>query len=170
MSPVYSQIDPMRLAEVERAIRISGDYAERIAVNLKGDALPRLLAGYPSHGFVIDRREARDIFEKVPDLSGNLAVLMAGLRSFSQRYMEYRYGPFFAYLSDEPVEPTPPNAPNGGNDVQQGQDNGAGDANPGGADAQVRGPDRAGGAPNEGGTAAAEAVATKPARSKRAAP
>ena len=65
-SPIYEQIDPMRLGETERALRIALEYGERVGkYNLKPDALTKLVAGYPDHGFVIDRMEAETLFEKV---------------------------------------------------------------------------------------------------------
>jgi len=67
-SPIYQQIDPMRLGEMDRSVRIAMEYGERIAAkskNLKPDALAKLVAAYPSHEFVIDRDEARDLFRSV---------------------------------------------------------------------------------------------------------
>ncbi len=66
--PVYSQIDPVRLAELQRTIEIAYAYGARLSggsKNLKQDALDRLVSNYPSHGFVIDRKEAREIFVTV---------------------------------------------------------------------------------------------------------
>jgi len=64
-TPIYAQVEPSRLGEVDRAVRISSEYGDRIARNLKEGALERLVADYPSHEFVIDREEARDLFERV---------------------------------------------------------------------------------------------------------
>lgn len=66
--PVYSQIDPVRLAELQRTIEIGYAYGQRLSgssKNLKQDALNKLVSEYPSHGFVIDRKEARDIFAHI---------------------------------------------------------------------------------------------------------
>ena len=67
LSPVYAQIDPIRLAEVERSMRIAKEYGARLLNgNLKDDdSLIKLLIGYSSHGFVIDRAEAKKIFKNV---------------------------------------------------------------------------------------------------------
>jgi hypothetical protein len=65
-SPVFEQLDPMRLGEIQRAMLIAHDYGLRLASrNLREDALKRLIAGYPSHGFIIDRREASELFHRV---------------------------------------------------------------------------------------------------------
>lgn len=63
---MYKQIDPIRLGEVERAINIAYAYGNRIGEhNLLEDALESLVAGYPSHSFVIDRAEAETLFKCV---------------------------------------------------------------------------------------------------------
>nr|MBA3774798.1 hypothetical protein [Ramlibacter sp.] len=68
MSPVVSQIDPMHVGEVARAMRVGREYGERLSAktnNLQPEALHKLVNGYPSHGFVIDQLEAESIFNNV---------------------------------------------------------------------------------------------------------
>ena len=66
MGPVFSQIDPLQVAEVDRAMRAARLYVQRLGGNhLKEGALDRLLTGYPSHDFVIDREEASDLIRTV---------------------------------------------------------------------------------------------------------
>lgn len=70
--PLYAQVDPNRLGEVQRAMQVTHEYAQRLDAygrNLKDDALLRLVAGYPSHGFVIDRKEAATLFHRVSQLT-----------------------------------------------------------------------------------------------------
>ena len=64
-APIYSQIDPVRVGEVARALSIAEDYGRRLDGNLKPGALERLVGGYPSHSFVIDCEEVRDLFDNV---------------------------------------------------------------------------------------------------------
>ena len=67
-APIYGQIDPIRLGQIQRAISIADHYGEKLneyAKNLKDGALRKLILSYPSHGFVIDRKEARELFENV---------------------------------------------------------------------------------------------------------
>lgn len=64
-APIYAQIDPQRLGEIDRAVRISVEYGQRLDRNLKPDALARLVSDYPSHEFVIDREEAAELFQSV---------------------------------------------------------------------------------------------------------
>lgn len=75
--PIYRQLDPMGLGEHQRAMTIANDYGERLDKgNLKAHALEQLIAGYPSHQFVIDREEATTLFHAVrePD---SLELLLA---------------------------------------------------------------------------------------------
>ena len=66
MSPVFSQIDPLQIAEVDRALQTARLYTQRLGeAHLKPRALDRLLTGYPSHDFVIDREEADDLLRTV---------------------------------------------------------------------------------------------------------
>lgn len=68
VEPIASQIDPIKIGEHQRAIGIAQKYGEllnEMTKILKGNALSTLIAGYPSHGFVIDRKEAEKLFSKV---------------------------------------------------------------------------------------------------------
>jgi len=63
---LYEQLDPMRIAEHQRAMTIAEEYGIRLnRQNLKPEALDRLIADYPSHGFLIDYTEARTLFSRV---------------------------------------------------------------------------------------------------------
>ena len=85
-APLVSQVDPVRVGEIQRAIRIALAYGERLILkrgNLSGSAaLAQLVQGYPDHGFVIDFEEAKQIFKSVrkndeleKSLGGNIAEL-----------------------------------------------------------------------------------------------
>lgn len=66
--PMFAQIDPIRLGEMNAALQIAHEYGNRLnekAQNLKDTALSKLINNYPTHGFVIDRAEARKLFERV---------------------------------------------------------------------------------------------------------
>lgn len=67
-TPIVAQIDPMRLGEMQAALTVAVEYGARLnerTQNLKPNALQRLSMQYPSHGFVIDRKEVRDLFKTV---------------------------------------------------------------------------------------------------------
>ena len=80
MTPVFEQIDPLRLGDYERAQKIGMDYGvrlNRIPQNLQdNDSLVMLVRGYPSHSFVINRTEASELFNNVKALDGSLADLV----------------------------------------------------------------------------------------------
>lgn len=67
--PIYEQIDPYRVGETNRSMAITQAYGQRldkVANNLRDNSsLATLIHGYPSHGFVIDREEAKTIFKNV---------------------------------------------------------------------------------------------------------
>lgn len=65
---IYAQIDPVRLGEISRANAIGFEYGRRLnedSGNLKPGALAGLITRYPAHSFVIDRKEACNLFERV---------------------------------------------------------------------------------------------------------
>lgn len=66
-SPITAQIDPLRVGEVQRAIDIAFRYGIRL--NKDEELVNKLISDYPSHSFVIDYREAEEIFGnvRVPD-------------------------------------------------------------------------------------------------------
>ena len=71
-SPLMAQIDPMRVAEMQRAVAVAYAYGQRLdaySSNLKDNALERLIGDYPAHGFVIDRKESQELFHRVGKLS-----------------------------------------------------------------------------------------------------
>lgn len=67
-APIQGQIDPVRLGELNRIMMVAQAYGGRLnkkSENLQDGALDRLSSLYPSHSFVIDRSEAKELFKKV---------------------------------------------------------------------------------------------------------
>ena len=67
-APLIGQIDPIKLGEMNAALQIASEYGKRLdekSKSLRKDALNSLIHNYPSHGFVIDRAEARKLFKHV---------------------------------------------------------------------------------------------------------
>ena len=115
LGPLYQQVDPIRLGKVERSLKISGDYTERLtshpsASNLNDDAVAKLLGGYPSHGFVIDTKEAKELFKRVDEPDSHLSELVTEeYNRFFDWLIQNQETPVAAFLSDEPpVEPVEP--------------------------------------------------------------
>jgi len=68
--PITAQIDPLRMGEAHRSMRIAREYGERLkSPLLKQGMLDKLVQDFPSHGFVIDKDEAQTYFSKVDDLT-----------------------------------------------------------------------------------------------------
>ena len=70
ITPIMSQIDPLHVGSVSRAMKIGLEYGNRLAAksgNAKDGAIDSLTHNYPSHGFVIDRDEAKTLFKNVRD-------------------------------------------------------------------------------------------------------
>lgn len=64
--PIATQIDPARIAFVERHMRVAQYYGDRLkTANVKPGRIEYLIRNYPSHGFIIDWEEAEEIFHKV---------------------------------------------------------------------------------------------------------
>lgn len=75
-SSVASKIDPLELGEKNRAMRIAEMYGLQLTSltktpNAKPDTLNRLIGDYPSHGFVIDMAQAKNLFVNVEDMTEN---------------------------------------------------------------------------------------------------
>lgn len=65
-SPISDQIDPIHMGEVKRSMAIAKEYGIRLLKNSNictEETLDKLISGYPSHSFVIDREEAATLFK-----------------------------------------------------------------------------------------------------------
>ncbi|MDY6897518.1 MAG: ATP-dependent Clp protease proteolytic subunit [Cyanobacteriota bacterium] len=64
LSPIPSQIDPLRLGEMNRLMNIALAYGQRLKP--EGiEVIKNLIYNYPSHSFVIDYEEAKKLFDCV---------------------------------------------------------------------------------------------------------
>lgn len=99
-SPIMAQIDPMRIGELNRHLEIALDYGQRIGHNnLKEGALHKLVSGYPSHEFIIDREEAGELFKSVREPSVEEVDLLDLIRRPVAALSENLNQPFI-YLDD----------------------------------------------------------------------
>jgi hypothetical protein len=81
-SPIFDRIDPYDVGQKARSMRIANDYGERlmrVGGNLKQNALDTLTRGYPSHSFVVDMEEAKELFNNVRVLSDREVELVDSL-------------------------------------------------------------------------------------------
>lgn len=87
-TPIADQVDPIHMGEVKRAMAIAKQYGERLIrkSEICGDeGLNSLISEYPSHGFVIDRKEAKDIFTStaVRDCTPDELALLEDLDNYA---------------------------------------------------------------------------------------
>lgn len=103
VNPLYSQIDPNRIGELSRAMKIAECYGRILndkSKNLQDGALEKIISGYPSHSFVIDRKEASTLFTNINDMN---AVEKDIFKSFEFLLVEPKEKPFFVMLDSETV-------------------------------------------------------------------
>ena len=121
-SPIYAQIDPMRLGEMQRALMITLQYGERLqrkGNNVHANTLATLVTSYPDHNFVIDRAEAKTLFKRVREPSDLEAELAHCIR---QILRHPNSDTLVLFLNGEPHdtgdEPQDPGAPAAGGTAQ----------------------------------------------------
>jgi len=87
-TPIFAQVDPLKLGEMNAALQIANEYGSRLnekSKSLKEHALNKLIHTYPAHSFVVDRSEAKTLFERVESPDEN--VLAIG--SFATRMFKF---------------------------------------------------------------------------------
>ena len=101
-SKLFMQIDPMRLAEDSRSVKIIEQYAERLTKkNVREGAVHALVNNYPAHNFVIDPEEAaKQIFIKTEPPIPELALLGEHIKIVSGGSL-YEDDPFLLFLTDD---------------------------------------------------------------------
>ena len=100
LTPIFAQIDPLKLGENARALEIASEYADRLdehSDNLKPGSRDALVSGYPDHGFVIDRKEAEKLFIRVNEPSPELRELCDAIGEIAIYPKEQR--PLLTYLN-----------------------------------------------------------------------
>lgn len=105
-SPLISQIDPIRVGEMQRATSVAFEYGQRLdeySKNLRDGALERLISEYPAHGFVIDRKEAGELFKSVRGLSKAEGAFCSAFWPFFEQEHKNIY-PFFAKIPSGQAE------------------------------------------------------------------
>lgn len=97
---IYKQIGPTRFGETARAIQVALEYGYRVnGSNVREGALEKLVTGYPSHGFVIDRLESRDLFYNVYSPNGVINELAGWLRLLTDYGLTDQGSPILEYLN-----------------------------------------------------------------------
>jgi hypothetical protein len=108
LSPVFQQMDPMKIGEDFRSTLIAEQYTLRLDAHRRArnlihdddiDAVDALVRGYPSHRFVIDRTEARLLFRRVSPLEGALAEVVGALGDAITPVSSPRQQPVIEFLN-----------------------------------------------------------------------
>ena len=91
---IYSQINPIRFGERGHAVQVALEYGQRVSTgNVREGTLEKLATGYPSHGFMIDRRETEELFYEVYIPDEHISTLSEQLHPLVNYF----------YSSDSPV-------------------------------------------------------------------
>jgi len=117
MAPVMGQVNPLKLGENSRAMKIAVEYINRLeseAKNLKGpvpDTIDTLVSKYPDHEFVIDRKEAATLFNNVTAPNESLIQLATSLPSwallpYGRPLVMHLNGPTFRSMVENANSPT----------------------------------------------------------------
>jgi len=103
LRPIYEQIDPLRVGEMQRAMMIAHQYGMRLSTeNVRSGALNQLIAGYPSHDFIIDRQEAEKVlFKAVKEPSSTEQLIANALACFMQDDVIMAEEPLWCYVNSE---------------------------------------------------------------------
>jgi hypothetical protein len=109
--PIFDKLDPVTIGEDYRSNRLALAYAERLNLHAKNlrrerdfDALTNLLSGYPSHGFVIDKTEADQLFKIVKPFPEEMVGIVEALGAdiVWPRSPRQDGSPLLEYMNDEP--------------------------------------------------------------------
>jgi hypothetical protein len=82
ITPIAQQIDPVKLGEHQRAMNIAIAYGERLNAKFRNTTrakIEKLLTSYPAHGFVIDRKEVKELFTNVREPNSQEDTIFAFL-------------------------------------------------------------------------------------------
>lgn len=114
IQPIASQIDPFKIGEHQRAVGIAQKYGEllnEMTKSLKEDSLGMLISGYPSHSFVIDRKEAEKLFNNVFKPCNRLTDFLKEFLPYCFHFNIIGSKQFISYISlDENGENSPVNS------------------------------------------------------------
>lgn len=87
-SPISDKIEPGRIGDLQRSCDIALQYGIRLG--MAQHMVQHLIHGYPSHGFVIDYREAKQIFSNVRLASPVEMQLLSGLCDITSEELSHR--------------------------------------------------------------------------------
>lgn len=100
-APLLAKLDPIDVGERARESAVAREYGRRLlehSKNMELDKLTTLIQGYPSHSFVIDRVEAKQLFTNCRDSTESESSLAVNVWSLTGEW--HTYGKCFEFLSN----------------------------------------------------------------------
>ena len=104
MTPVYAQVDPESLGKDLRDLSVATAYGERLAKhggNASSETVQRLVEDYPTHEFIIDSAEAKDLFKIVKEPTDEMENFITALGEVAYAAQS----PHVVLRADKQVEP-----------------------------------------------------------------
>jgi len=115
LAPVYDQIAPSEIGENSRAMDITKNYAKRLDDKTKNfktkESMEFLVESYPSHDFIIDQQEAREIYTNVLDPTEHMLALENALGDLAILPLDWQDGGAFEVRFLSCLKPDPANEP-----------------------------------------------------------
>jgi hypothetical protein len=108
-APILGRIDPEEVGARSRAMKIAVDYGQRLSLkwqNVKAGTVEKLAETYSSHSFVIDMREAAELFHRVRPASNEERAIVEALGMFG-RFPMPRDEKVLTALYDLPTQEQP---------------------------------------------------------------
>lgn len=104
IEPIASQVDPIKLGEVNRSLVIAREYGTLL--NPRFENFEKLISGYPSHSFVIDRWQAKELFSNLRTVTKEEAAFEKALGALARDVIDtvYVFKPFTPSPNDQPTE------------------------------------------------------------------
>lgn len=88
-APIMGKINPLEVGEISRAMNVANGYGEVIkSNNVKQGTLQKLIISYPCHSFVIDMKQAKDLFERVEHLNEIQRLIYNNDKTFTRNVLE----------------------------------------------------------------------------------
>lgn len=104
ISPIAAQIDPIKFGEHQRILNIAQKYGTNLNQrfrNLRPGVLDKIIANYPSHGYVIDRKEAKELFYRVVEPNEPKIINLDKVFYNNLRSWDFNYPVFQVQYSEE---------------------------------------------------------------------
>jgi len=105
-APIMAKINPLEVGEISRAMSVANGYGEIIkSANVKTDTLQKLIISYSCHSFVIDIKQAQELFERVKELNEVQTLIYQNDKAFTRNVLENPFKTGFIFDALEFLQP-----------------------------------------------------------------